>query len=185
MHFRFLVSWYDRILIWSKLPEAPRYLGLVSFIDASLFPISPLFMLLPMSFAAPHRAFYFAFITIVTSLIGGMVGYGLGLFAFDFLVDPLIHWMGYTHAYEKAMQWFEVWGFWAIIIGCISPFIPYKIFTIGAGVLQLHFGWFVVASLIGRTVRFVLIAALIRWGGARFEPIFRRTLIKITNYQEN
>ncbi|HXH54253.1 MAG TPA: VTT domain-containing protein [Gammaproteobacteria bacterium] len=183
MHFRFLVPWYDKILRWSAHPKATRYLALVSFIDASFFPISPLFMILPMSVAEPKRAFQFAGIVIVSSFFGGILGYGLGFFAFEGIVNPFINMMGYSGYYQLAAQWFQEWGFWAILFGCVTPFIPYKIFTIGAGVMQLHFGWFLLASLTGRTIRFLLIATIIRWGGPKAEPLFRKTLLKITNYQ--
>jgi membrane protein YqaA with SNARE-associated domain len=183
MHFRFLLPWYDKVLKWSKHPKACWYLGLVSFIDASLFPLSPLFMVLPMSFSNPARAFHFAAIVIVTSFVGGMIGYSLGLFAFEALISPFIHWMGYATYYEMAMHWFHQWGFAAILFGCLTPFIPYKIFTIGAGVMQLNFGGFLLASLLGRILRFLLIASIIRWGGPKVEPVLRRTLTKISNYQ--
>ena len=183
MHFRFIISWYDKVLGWSKDPKAPWYLGFVSFIDASLFPISPLFMILPMSFAKPERAFYFASIAIVTSILGGFLGYALGFFAYEALIGPFIKMMGYTNYYQMAMQWFQTWGFWAILFGCLSPMIPYKIFTIGAGVMQLNFGWFLLASIFGRILRFYIIASLICWGGPKIEPLLRRTLVKISNYQ--
>ncbi len=183
MRLQFLVSWYDKVLCWSKHPKATRYLALVSFIDASLFPISPLLMVLPMSVAKPKCAFQFASIAIIASFFGGMIGYALGLFAFEAIVNPFIHMMGYHEYYQLAAQWFQEWGFLAILFGCVTPFIPYKIFTIGAGAMQLHFGWFLLASLTGRTIRFLLIAALIRWGGPKVEPLFRKTLLKITNYQ--
>lgn len=183
MQLPFLVNLYDKVLAWSKHPKAVWYMGFVSFIDASLFPVSPLFMLLPMSFAEPKLAFRYANITIITSILGGMVGYALGLFAYEAFINPFIAMMGYTRYYEMALLWFQNWGFWAILFGCLSPMIPYKIFTIGAGVMKLNFGWFLLASMVGRIMRFWIIASLIRWGGPRFEPILRKTLLKISNYQ--
>jgi membrane protein YqaA with SNARE-associated domain len=180
MRFKFLVSGYDKVLQWAKHPHALWYLGLVSFIDSSLFPISPLFMLIPMSFSQPNQAFYFAFIVVVTSFIGGIVGYGLGFFAFEVCIKPFINLMGYTDYYQVMMQWFQEWGFWAILFGCFAPFIPYKIFTIGAGVMQLNLVWFLLACGVGRTLRFLIIAATIRWGGPKFEPLFRNFLIRIS-----
>ncbi len=179
MRIPFLIHWYEKVLKWSTHPKAPYYLGLVSFVDASLFPISPLFMILPMSFAAPHRAFFFASIAIFASFFGGIVGYTLGYFAFEAIVGPFIEFMGYENSYLMAMEWFDEWGFWAILVGCVTPVIPYKIFTIGSGVMQLNFGWFLVASLLGRSIRFLLIATIIRCGGPKFEPFLRRVLVKI------
>lgn len=183
MRFSFMLSWYEKVLNWSRHPKAKRYLAFLSFIDASLFPISPLFMFLPMSFAKPERAFSYATITTISSLLGGVLGYALGIFAFEVMVEPFIQFMGYTKYYQMSLQWFQTWGFLAIIIGCLSPMIPYKIFTIGAGVMQLNFGWFMLASAIGRTLRFFLIAALIRWGGPKVEPYLRKTLTRISEYQ--
>ncbi len=183
MHFRFLISWYDKALAWSKHPKAVWYLGLVSFVDASVFPISPLFMFLPMSFAEPRKAFYFGAIIIFTSFMGGIVGYGLGYFAYEAIIQPFIEWMGYARHYQMAVEWFQSWGFWAILFGCLTPFIPYKIFTISSGVMQLAFSWFLIATIVGRSLRFLLIAALIRWGGPKIEPLLRKTLIKISNFQ--
>lgn len=178
-----MLSWYDKVLNWSRHPKAIWHLGFLSFIDASLFPISPLFMILPMSFAEPTRSFSFATVATISSILGGMLGYVLGFFAYEVLVEPFMTMMGYSQYYQSVLQWFQVWGFSAIIIGCISPFIPYKIFTIGAGVLQLNFGLFLLASTIGRFLRFFLIAALIRWGGPKIEPMLRKTLVKISGAQ--
>ncbi len=180
MQFPFLLKWYDKILTWSKHPKAPFYLGVLSFIDASLCPISPLFMILSMSFAEPQRSFYFALIAIVGSFFGGILGYMIGLLAYEVIVYPFIHLMGYVKYYQMALQWFDAWGYWAIIIGCFMPFMPYKIFTIGAGILQLNFPGFLLVSLIGRAGRFLVIAAIIRWGGPKVEPYLRRMLTQLS-----
>lgn len=172
---RFLSRLYTKVLQWSRHPNAPRYLVLVSFIDSSVFPVSPLFMLLPMTFVRPDKAFQFAFITAISSILGGILGYLLGLGAFEAVMSPLLQWLGYMDMYQVALQWFQRFGFWAILIGCFSPFIPFKIFTIGAGVLQLPFGWFLLAASIGRFLRFFLIAIVIRWGGPKVEPFLKRT----------
>lgn len=171
-----LLGLYEKVLEWSRHPNAPFYLGFVSFIDSSVFPVSPLFMLIPMSFADPSRAFFYAGITTLSSVAGGAVGYALGLLAFETVVNPFLNWMGYMGAYQSAVQSFQQWGYWAIFLGCFSPFIPYKIFTIGAGVLQLNLGWFLLASSLGRLLRFFIICAMIRWGGPKIEPLLRRRL---------
>jgi len=174
----FLLKWYEKALTWSRHPKAAWYLGILSFIDASLFPVSPIVMILPMSFAAPKRAFYFASIAIVGSFLGGMVGYCIGFFAYELMVEPFIQWMGYTAYYQIAMQWFNKWGCWAIFIGCFMPLAPYKIFTIGAGALQLDFFSFLLSSILGRSGRFFLIAVIIRLGGPKVEPVLRRMLAR-------
>lgn len=173
-----LYNLYEKVLGWSRHRHATRYLGLVSFVDSSVFPISPLFMLIPMTFALPKRAFYYATITAVSSILGGILGYFLGLFVFEAVVHPFLTWMGYMSAYQLALDWFYKWGFWAILIGCFTPFIPFKIFTLGAGVLHLHLGWFLMCASIGRFLRFFVIAAVIKWGGPKMEPFVRRTLAR-------
>lgn len=170
---------YDKVLEWSSHPKASRYLAFVSFVDSSVFPVSPLFMLLPMAYAKPERAFGLAWTCIVWSVLGGIIGYFLGFFAFEVFLEPFINRMGYAESYRVAMVWFQEWGFWAIFLACLSPIIPYKIFTIAAGVLQLNFPGFLVASFLGRSLRFFLIAAVIRFGGPKVEPFVRRTLARL------
>ena len=172
----FLLKWYEKALDWSRHPKAVWYLGILSFIDASLFPISPIVMILPMSFADPKRSYYFALIAILGSFFGGIVGYCIGFFAYELIVEPFIHWMGYAQYYKTAMQWFEESGPWAIFFGCFAPLAPYKIFTIGAGALQLDFLSFLISSILGRTGRFLLIASVIRFGGPKVEPLLRKIM---------
>lgn len=168
------------VLEWARHPKAARYLGFLSFIDASIFPISPNFMLIPMAYAEPKRAFRFAAICTIGSILGGLIGYALGLFALETIINPFLSWMGYTEMYHTALIWFQKWGFWAILLACFSPFIPYKIFTIGAGVLQLNLGLFLIASTLGRALRFYMISAVIRWGGPKMEPFLRQTLNRMS-----
>lgn len=131
-------------------------------------------MLLPMSFATPERAFWFATITSVSSILGGIVGYALGFFAFEAFMEPLLIWSGYMPSYESALTWFNRYGFWTILIGSFTPFIPFKIFSIGAGVLQIKFLGFLGASILGRCLRFFFIAAVIRILGPKVEPFIRK-----------
>lgn len=172
---RILSQMYEKVLQWSRHPKAARYLGILSFIDSSIFPVSPMFMFIPMSFAAPHRTFWFATLATIGSILGGIIGYALGYFAFDVLMQPFFEWMGYLSIYDSAVQWFQRFGFWAVLFGCFSP-IPYKVFTIGAGALQLHFGLFILASALGRFLRFFVIGALIWWWGPKVEPFLNRML---------
>jgi membrane protein YqaA with SNARE-associated domain len=129
-------------------------------------------MLAPMSLARPDRAFFYAFLTTMTSVIGGVAGYLIGIFAIDF-IEPLIEQWGYSDNYLAAQQWFANWGFWAIFLAGFSP-IPYKIFTITAGAISMAFLPFVVASFIGRGARFFLVAWLMSWGGEAMEQRLRQ-----------
>ncbi|MBT3093351.1 MAG: DedA family protein [Candidatus Thiodiazotropha sp. (ex Lucina pensylvanica)] len=165
-------SLYARTMQWSRHPHAPAYLAGLSFAESSFFPIPPDVMLAPMSMAQPNQAWFFAGLTTLASVIGGMLGYLIGVYAFD-LVQPWLHSLGYWEGYLNTKAWFGEWGFWAIFLAGFSP-IPYKIFTITAGVIGMAFLPFVVASIIGRGARFFLVAALMAWGGARMEKVLHR-----------
>ncbi len=158
---------YTRAMQWARHPHAPWYLGGLSFAESSFFPVPPDVMLAPMSLAQPARAWRFALLTTVTSVLGGILGYLIGWLAFD-LIEPLLHNAGYYEKYLQARAWFGKWGFWAIFLAGFSP-IPYKVFTITAGVIGMALLPFVVASAIGRGARFFLVAGLMAWGGERME----------------
>ena len=158
---------YEKTMNWARHPKAPWFLGGLSFAESSFFPIPPDVMLAPMSLAKPDKAWYYAFLTTVTSVLGGILGYFIGVFAFD-LIEPLLHNYGYYDRYELAKNWFETWGFWAIFLAGFSP-IPYKVFTIASGVVGMAFLPFVIASFIGRGLRFFMVAGLMAWGGEPME----------------
>ncbi|WP_457674841.1 YqaA family protein [Thiolapillus sp.] len=164
---KFFSSLYARAMKWARHPKAPWYLGALSFAESSFFPVPPDVMLAPMSLARPEKAWWFALITTLASVAGGIAGYFIGLWAFDF-IEPLLHEFGYYEKYLQVRGWFDDWGFWAIFVAGFSP-IPYKIFTITAGVISMSFLPFVLASLVGRGGRFSLVAALMAWGGKPME----------------
>jgi len=162
---------YTRVMGWAAHPHAPRYLAGLSFAESSFFPVPPDVMLAPMALARPERAWSYAWITTLASVIGGLVGYLIGYFALEW-VEPLIRDAGYWDGYMRARAWFDEWGFWAVFLAGFSP-IPYKVFTIAAGVLAMFLPLFLVASLVGRAGRFFLVSALMRWGGVRMERALR------------
>lgn len=173
----FLFRWYEKVLVWSRHPKAPWYLGAVSFTDASFFPVSPTFMLIPMALATPKKAFRFAFIASLASTLGGVLGYALGLWAFQPIISPVIEYFGYTDNYAQVLKFFEQWGHWAVCFGALTP-IPYKLFTIGAGVMGLNLPLFLIASFTGRALRFFILAGVIRFGGPKIEAWFRNYLAR-------
>ncbi len=163
---------YDWVLRLSGHAHAPYYLGGLSFAESSFFPIPPDVMLAPMVLAKPHRAWALALLTTLTSVAGGVAGYLIGVFAFE-MVEPLLHEWGYYDRYLLAHAWFEQWGFWAVFLAGFSP-IPYKVFTISAGVIFMPLLPFVLASVVGRGARFFMVAGLMAWGGPRMEPVLRK-----------
>jgi membrane protein YqaA with SNARE-associated domain len=168
---------YRRVMAWSMHRHAPRYLAGLSFAESSFFPVPPDVMLAPMALAKPERAWEYAALTTVASVLGGALGYLLGLFAFE-TIAPLIQSAGYESHYVRVNQWFAIWGFWVVFLAGFSP-IPYKLFTIAAGAAAMPFVPFIFASLIGRGMRFFLVAGLMVWGGARIQPILRKHIDRL------
>ncbi len=170
---RLFSALYDRVMRWSRHRHAPLYLGGLSFAESSFFPIPPDVMLAPMSMAQPARAWRFAALTTVMSVLGGLLGYLIGQFAYDLIV-PLVGPGGHYHAaFARAEDWFGRWGVWAVFLAGFSP-IPYKIFTISAGVLSMALLPFVLASAVGRGMRFFMVAGLMAWGGPPMEQRLRQ-----------
>ncbi len=164
---------YEWTLKWAEHKFAPRILALLTFAESVFFPIPPDVLLAPMVLAQREKAWRFATLTTVASVIGGVVGYGLGYMMFEPWIQPLITEFGYQARFDKAMSWFSEWGVWVVFIAGFSP-IPYKLFTVSAGFLQMAFVPFLLASAIGRGMRFFLVAGVIRWGGAPMEKKIRQ-----------
>lgn len=162
---------YDKVLGWAAHRHAQWYLGALSFAESSFFPVPPDVMLAPMALARPERAWYYATITTLTSVAGGLFGWLIGYFALE-AVEGLLHAWGYWEKYLVVREWFDTWGFWAVFIAGFSP-IPYKLFTISAGALAMNLPLFLLASAIGRGGRFFLVAGLVRFGGAPMERKLR------------
>jgi len=163
---------YDLALKWAAHRHAPKYLGIMSFAEASFFPVPPDVMLAPMVLARRNKAWSYAGITSVASIFGGVFGYLIGLYAFE-LVEPLLHRVGYWEKYLVIRTWFDHWGFWAVFLAGFT-FIPYKLFTVAAGVTGMFFPAFFIASATSRSARFYLVAAAVYWGGERMEQNLRK-----------
>ena len=164
---------YRAVIRFSKRKDAPYYLALLSFVESFILPFPPPdVMLAPMSVAQPRRALRFASLTLLFSVLGGLVGYLIGAFLFD-LAEPVIVELGYQQRLETVIEWFHEWGFWAVLVAGFSP-VPYKIFTIAAGVLNLALLPFILASIIGRGARFFLVALSL----AKFGPAIEDRLMQ-------
>ena len=158
---------YERVMHWSRHRHAERYLAAMSFAESSFFPIPVDVMLAPMVLATRHRWVRLATVATLFSVLGGLAGYAIGYVMFD-AIEPWLRESHYWSAYETSRRWFDDYGVWVVFVAGFSP-IPYKVFTIAAGVAVLNLPAFLLGSIVGRAGRFFLVAGLVRAGGQGFE----------------
>jgi len=169
---------YDWTLKWAKHKFAPYILTFVSFTESVIFPIPPDVLLAPMVLSKPERAWRLASLTTIASVVGGVCGYILGFLMFEPWIQPIIIELGYQERFDRVLAWFVEYGVWVVFIAGFSP-IPYKLFTVSAGLLHMAFLPFLLASAVGRGMRFFLVAGLIKWGGEAMENKLRQWVDKI------
>src|SRR5580704_2358259 len=155
---------YQWILSLAESEHAPYALAAVAFAESSFFPIPPDVILIPMSLATPRRAWRYAAIATVASVLGGMVGYGIGALLFDTLGQWLIHLYGYADKMAALKETYARWGALVILIKGLTP-IPYKLVTIVSGLLGYNFALFVALSVVTRGARFFLLAGALNYFG--------------------
>ena len=160
-------SLYDWVLTWADRPSGPWALAAFAFAESSFFLIPPDVLLIPLCLSAPGRALWFAALTTIFSVLGGMFGYLLGAVAFDSIGRPVLELYGLMGGFDRLRELYQTYDVWVVGIAGFTP-IPYKVFTISAGFFGLNFAIFVFASAIGRGGRFFLVAILLRFFG---EPI--------------
>lgn len=147
--------------------RAPWALAAVSFAESSFFPIPPDIMLIPMVLSDRRKAWWYATVATVASVIGGILGYAIGYYFFEAVGLPILKFYGREHALDSFMAFVQEYGVEAVIIKGATP-IPYKVVTIAAGVGQMNIWAFLGASIIARAMRFYLVAGLLYFFG---EPI--------------
>jgi len=133
-------------------------------VESSVFPIPPDVALIPMVLAKRDKAWLYATICTVASVLGGAFGYAVGYFLFDTLGQYILNLYGYQQAYESFSENFNAWGIWIVLIAGFTPF-PFKVITIASGVTHLNFAIFMLVSLFARGARFYLVAGLLWWFG--------------------
>lgn len=170
-------SLYERVMRWSRHRHAEWYLGGMSFAESSFFPIPVDVMLAPMCLATPARAWRYALNATLMSVLGGLAGYAIGFLTFE-AIEPWLRDSSYWQPYLTSRQWFDDYGVLAVFIAGFSP-IPYKVFTIAAGVAALALPGFFIASLIGRGARFFLVAGFVKFAGVRLEATLLRNIERI------
>src|SRR5262245_65249481 len=150
---------YEWTLRLAAHPKAPRALFWVSFAESSAFPIPPDAMLIPMVLANRSRAWYFAAVATLGSVLGGILGYAIGYFLYETLGQWLINVYGLGKQFEAYRAAYNEWGLWFILIKGLTP-IPYKLVTIASGAAAFDIWLFIAASIVTRARRVVMLAAL-------------------------
>ena len=164
---------YDRVFELARSRHATRALAVVSFAESSIFPIPPDVMLAPMILARPQKAYFYAAVCTVASVLGGILGYTIGYFLTD-LGLAIMRVLGHSDGLEQFRQWFDQWGLWVILIKGLTP-IPYKLVTIASGLAAFSFPIFIAASVATRGGRFFLEAWILKtWGPAMLAQVEKR-----------
>ena len=164
---------YQRILSVSESPQAPYALAAVAFAESSFFPIPPDIMLIPMSLAAPRRAWGYAAIATVASVAGGILGYAIGALLFETIGQWLIHLYGYGDRMAALRETYARWGAMVILVKGLTP-IPFKLVTIGSGLLGYNFALFVALSIVTRGARFFILAGVLHRFGDPLRKLLER-----------
>ncbi len=166
---------YDWTIRMAEHHNALWVLAFISFIEASFFPIPPDLLMIPMIIAAPRRAWLIAGVAMVSSVLGGMLGYAIGALAYEGLGQPILAAMGKGDAMEAFNQTFVDAGFWAVLGAGITPF-PYKVITIMAGWTGMPLATFIVTSIIARGLRFIIVAGLLFYFGPPVRSFIEKRL---------
>jgi membrane protein YqaA with SNARE-associated domain len=170
---------YEWMMAQARSRHAPHALFWVSFIESSFFPIPPDVMLIPMVIADRLKAWWYATVATIGSVIGGVFGYLIGYFFFEQIGRPILEFYGKAESFGEFTSWFNEWGVWILIIKGMTPF-PYKVLTITAGVTHMPLIEFIVASVVARAMRFYLVAGLLYFFGEPIREFIEKRLSLVT-----
>lgn len=163
--FGWIYRLYDWTISWAGTPHGTAALGLIAFAESSVFPIPPDVLLIALSLGRPDLAFWYAAVSTLGSVAGGIAGYAIGYWG----GRPVVVRLFGRSRVEMVHRYFQRYEAWAVGIAGFTP-IPYKVFTIGAGVFYVNFRVFILVSVISRGARFFLVATLL----FMFGPPIRR-----------
>jgi len=166
---------YDTTLDLAARKNAVWWLFAISFIESSFFPIPPDIMIIPMVLAMPKNAYRIAGVATLASVLGGYLGYSIGIFGYEVIAKPLLEFYGYMAQFTKFENYYQEYGAWIVFGAGITPF-PYKIITIASGVVHLNLAVFTVASILARGLRFYIIAVLLKHFGEPMKVFIEKNL---------
>ncbi len=164
---------YDWILSWAGRKNAGYFLFFLALAEASFFPIPPDVLLIALGLAVPKKSIRWASICLAGSVIGGVIGYGLGYYFMAMIGDRILEFYHLMDKYSQVQALYQQYDAWAVAVGGFTP-LPYKLFTITAGAFRINFLTFVVASVVSRGLRFFLVAATIYFFGPKVRYFLER-----------
>jgi membrane protein YqaA with SNARE-associated domain len=169
---------YNWVMRQAESRHAPKALFVVSFAESSFFPIPPDVMLAPMVVKRPEKAYWFAFVCTLASVLGGILGYAIGYFLTDF-GQWILAVTGNKGGLAEFQAWYADWGIWLILAKGLTP-IPYKLVTIASGIAHFSFGMFMLGSVVTRGARFFAVAWALKKFGPHILPVIERRLTTFT-----
>ncbi|MCL7489163.1 MAG: VTT domain-containing protein [Desulfobulbaceae bacterium] len=172
-HYSLLQRIYIRCMEWIQTPAGIWALFFIAVAESSFFPIPPDVFLIALCISAPAKSFKYAGVCALGSVIGGILGYGLGLGFMDTLGRPILDLYGLQDKYEVVQDLYRRYDAWAVGAAGFTP-LPYKLFTITAGAFKINFPVFVIVSIIARSARFLLVAGLVYKYGAPVQLFIMR-----------
>lgn len=162
--FRIVRNLYDWVLHWADTPYGVPALFILAFAESSFFPVPPDLLLIALAISIPTRAFRYALVCSIGSVLGGMLGYFIGFEFYDLIGKPIIEFYHGQAKFAEIKALYDQYGTWAVFIAGLTP-IPYKVFTIASGVFHFKFLNFMLASIISRSLRFFLVSTMIWYFG--------------------
>jgi membrane protein YqaA with SNARE-associated domain len=170
---------YKWIIHWASTPYAVPALFILALAESSFFPIPPDVLLIAMALGVPARAFYYATVCSIGSVVGGMLGYAIGFFLWGTVGNFFLAHIISPEVFNAVASKYQMYSFWIVFTAAFTP-IPYKVFTITAGVMNVSFPGFLVASIVGRSMRFFLVATLMYFFGEKAEKFIEKHFEWIT-----
>jgi membrane protein YqaA with SNARE-associated domain len=170
-----LTTMKDNMMAAARSPNAERALFAVSFAESSFFPLPPDLLLGPMAAAEPTKWLRYALVCTIASVLGGLLGYAIGKFLMDSVGGAILNFFGYADKRAEFKAFYDEWGAWVIFGKGLTP-IPYKLVTILSGAMGYTLHWFVLASIVTRGARFLLVAWLFQRFGPQIAPVIEKRL---------
>jgi len=176
---KYINSIYHWTLSQAGKPKASLFLAFISFVESSIFPIPPDLILIPMILSKRTKAFFYAFICTIASVLGALVGYLIGALIFETIGQFILESYNLIESFYKYKDYYENWGFWLVLGGGFTPF-PFKLITIASGLFSLNIPLFIIVCTLSRGLRFFALALLLWYFGPQIKNFIEKNLGKLT-----